>query len=162
MVSSYVVTSSCSDIDLAPWLDESSVGATWHGSLPEKAWKYLDVALQRHDVARSVPKTVWSRSTTIGTNFTYHLAVLHKILEIKPDLAVPQWLVSRLVERCPDDLIRAGLRVGSTVKAAAWAEDCLKRVSRTIFSEIPDHVLVADDEPIYRFRCNSRGLLGMA
>jgi hypothetical protein len=149
-----------SDIDLAPWLDASSVSATWHGTLPEKAWKYLDIALQRHDIARPPSQTVWSRKATIGTDFTYHLAVLHKILEVKPDLALPQWLINRLVERCPDDLIRAGLRIGSTARAAVWAEECLKRVSFGIRRVATYQNHLTDKVDAIRFRCNNREPLG--
>ena len=125
------VRPSVREVGLSTWLDASSITATWHGSLSEKAWKYLDSMLSLHDVISGPSEHVWGRQISAGTNFTYHLAVLNKILELDPEYAVPQWLTGRLVERCPDALIRSALKIGATEKAAVWARDCLKWVSNT-------------------------------
>ncbi len=102
-----------SETGLGQWLFSSPLTCTWDGTTPDKAWRYLQVQLERHDAAKG--------------SQCYVEAVTTRILARKHPL--PVWLVKAELSRFPEGLIRKALEYGMVEMAIELSGECLK-VSR--------------------------------
>ncbi|GAA94608.1 uncharacterized protein L969DRAFT_94605 [Mixia osmundae IAM 14324] len=75
------------------WVDLDDAAVTWEGSHGLRAWRLLELHLERHD-----------------SNGRYRQVVLDKILSEDADARIPSWLIAYFVARDPAHLIRAYLR----------------------------------------------------
>jgi nuclear pore complex protein Nup160 len=101
-----------SDSNLGIWLSTSPLSCSWAGTTADKAWRYLQIQLNRYDNAKV------SRS--------YAEAVTDKIMARR--LPLPSWLVRTEMERFPEDLIRKALHHGLVEAAVEWSSEHLRKV----------------------------------
>lgn len=80
------------ELDIASWLESSPTSSSWSGSLSDRAWRYLQVNLSRHDTLSSSSSGSQSHCPN-----RYHLTVLSKMLRFDPSHPLPSWLLSPLL-----------------------------------------------------------------
>lgn len=99
-----------SETGLGMWLFSSPLTCAWDGTTPDKAWRYLQIHLARHDTAK--------------VSHSYAEAVTTRILTRKQPL--PVWLVQAELSRFPEGLIRKSLEHGMVEMAMALCTERLK------------------------------------
>ena len=68
--------------------------SSWHGSVAERAWNYLRVALEKHDKIER-------------THGKYRVAILEHLLELDRSFdGIPSWLLSTFASHLAPELIR--------------------------------------------------------
>ncbi|KAJ3409947.1 hypothetical protein HDV05_004146 [Chytridiales sp. JEL 0842] len=83
-----------------------NIPVCWGGTQSEKAWRLLQVFLDKHDSA--------------ANNFSYRRAAIERALEANRNIALPPWLVDFYKKQFPEDLIRIYLKYGLLEKCASF------------------------------------------
>lgn len=99
--------------ELSAWLLESSISKLWRGPLLDRAYNYLQNALQVHDDA--------------SRNYPYRIVVIEALLSAEKVL--PEWLVKGELEIDVGRLIRMGLKFGKVEETLGWTSEKLEKVS---------------------------------
>ncbi|KAH7916141.1 nucleoporin Nup120/160-domain-containing protein [Hygrophoropsis aurantiaca] len=81
--------------DTSDWLLTDRV-SSWPGTPTDRGWRYLRLALERHD--------------NVDTDYQYSKTVLETKLSLDSASPPPPWLISSLEEHHPEHLIRTSLR----------------------------------------------------
>lgn len=74
------------------WVHQARDAATWEGSLAARAWRLLQLHLDRHDGET--------------THWKYHDACLAAILETDRNVKIPPWLLTFFLDKRPEFLLR--------------------------------------------------------
>jgi len=99
------------ETNLGMWLATSPVSCAWAGTTADKAWKYLQIQLNRYDNAKAPG--------------SFAEAVTDKIMARK--FPMPSWLVQSEMERFPEGLIRKALHHGRVEAALEWSVEHLRK-----------------------------------
>jgi hypothetical protein len=105
--------------DTAEWLRTERVAA-WPGTVAERGWRYLRVALEQHDTAEQ--------------EYAYRKAAVEKILEFDRSGALPSWLVKFFEDNQPEYLIRTSMRFDLIGDAIDHSLGLVKKVCRCFSS----------------------------
>ncbi|KAH7103030.1 nucleoporin Nup120/160-domain-containing protein [Auriculariales sp. MPI-PUGE-AT-0066] len=99
------------------------------GTLAQKAWRYVELALERHDVP--------------GKNFPYRKAVLEGVLDQDRCDCIPSWLSKFFEDNQPDYLIRTWLKYGYLLRALETSLKLVRTANSTLLTDVPRHAGVS-------------------
>lgn len=108
------------------WFGSSSQGTTtWSGSVADKAWRWLELELERHD-----------DKSGRQYRYRYRLVVLERVVALSPPTAVvPKFLTEFLVRHEPRALLQTLLRFDRLEEAFDLSLETIK-VNKLSFPEI--------------------------
>ncbi|KAF8760306.1 Nucleoporin [Rhizoctonia solani] len=112
------------DNESIPWLETDQTLA-WDGSTIQRAWHYLQLSLERHDVEEG--------------DWSYRKAVADTVLELDQSARLPNWLVSFFLEKQPDYLVRLCLKYNRLQDALLYSVRMVKEATDALSVMPPRH-----------------------
>ncbi len=104
----------------ASWLFSSELSSGWRGTLPDRAWRHLQLHLERYEPATPTSKT--------PSSTRYH-DIVTEIIASTEGAVFPIWLIKSGTERNVDGMVRIAVRYGRIGEASAWAKERIRKVS---------------------------------
>ncbi|CEL59495.1 Nuclear pore complex protein Nup160 OS=Mus musculus GN=Nup160 PE=1 SV=2 [Rhizoctonia solani AG-1 IB] len=112
------------DNESIPWLETDQTLA-WDGSTVQRAWHYLQLSLERHDVEEG--------------DWSYRKIVADAVLELDQSARLPNWLVSFFLEKQPDYLVRLCLKYSRLQDALLYSIRMVKEATDVLSVMPPRH-----------------------